>query len=147
MGAKRLSASDIEKAVRLLDGWTGKLTWERYLAVLSTEIGHLYTKPGLRKHARILNAWEMAQKRLYEGAKEVGARASGDAAIAHAHHTIAALRAENARLAQENHDLLERFLRWSHNAAINGLTPERLDQEITVPNVKGPASARPRPIR
>lgn len=147
MGARRLSDSDIEKAVRLLDGWTGKLTWERYLAVLATELGHLYTKPGLRKQARILNAWEMAQQRLRDGAREVGARAHGDAAIAHAHHTIAALKAENARLAQENRDLLERFLRWSHNAAINGLTPERLDQEITVPNVKRPAPARPRPVR
>lgn len=147
MGARRLSDSDIEKAVRLLDGWTGKLTWERYLAVLATEVGHLYTKPGLRKHVRILNAWDMAQKRLDEGAREVGARASGDAAIAHARRTIAALRAENARLAQENRDLLERFLRWSHNAAINGLTPERLDQEITVPSVRGPAPARPRSVR
>ena len=147
MGARRLSDSDIEKAVRRLDGWAGKLTWERYLAVLATEVGHLYTKPGLRKRARILNAWEMAQERLKEGAREVGTRASGDAAIAHAHRTITALRAENDRLAQENHDLLERFLRWSHNAAINGLTPERLDQEITVPNTKGPASAQPRPVR
>ena len=130
MGARRLSDADIERAVRLLDGWTGKLTWERYLAILATEIGHLYTKPGLRKHPRIVNAWNMVQARLRGGAEEVGARGHGDVAIAEAHRRIALLRAENARLAQENQDLLERFLRWSHNAARAGLSPERLDAEV-----------------
>lgn len=130
MAAPRLTDADIEKAVRLLDGWSGKLTWNRYLAVLETEVGHLYTKPGMRKHARIVNAWDMAQKRLSEGARSVGARSNGDAAIAHARQTIASLRAENERLKQENRDLLERFLYWSYNAAAHGLGPEILDRDI-----------------
>jgi hypothetical protein len=130
MAAPRLTDADIEKAVRLLDGWSGKLTWDRYLAVLKTEVGHLYTKPGLRKHARIVNAWDMAQKRLSEGVRSVGARSNGDAAIAHARQTIASLRAENGRLKQENRDLLEQFLRWSYNAAARGLGPEILNRDI-----------------
>ncbi len=143
MAHPRLTDADIEKAVRLLDGWTGKLTWDRYLAVLKTEIGHLYTKPGMRKHARVLNAWEMAQRRLNEGAASVGARATGDAAIAEAHRRIATLRAENARLTQENRDLLEQFLRWSHNAARAGLTPELLDAAtIGAGNLPGPRLPR-----
>lgn len=147
MGVKRLTDADIEKAVRLLDGWSGKLTWERYLAVLQTEIGHLYTKPGLRKHARILNAWEMAQARLSEGARSVGARANGDAAIAYAHRTVAALRAEVDRLRQENRDLLERFLRWSHNAAARGLGPDVLDREVVVPETRPGRGRGPRAVR
>lgn len=130
MAIPRLRDDDVEKAARLLDGWTGKLTWDRYLAVLATELGHLYTKPGLRKHPRILNAWNMAQQRLKDGAKSVGARSYGDPAIAEAYRKIGALRAENARLTQENRDLLERFLRWSYNAAQAGLSPERLDAPI-----------------
>jgi hypothetical protein len=139
MGVPRLTDANIEKAVRLLDGWTGKLTWDRYLAVLATEIGYLYTKPGLRKQPRIVNAWDMAHTRLSEGVREVGARGGGDAAIAEAHRKIVALRAENARLIQENRDLLERFLMWSHNAARAGLTPERLDASLVgaaVPVIK-----------
>jgi len=142
MGARRLTDADIEKAVRLLDSWTGKLTWDRYLALLATELGHLYTKPGLRKQARILNAWEMAQTRLKEDIQAVGARANGDAAIAHARRTIAALRAENSRLTQENRDLLVRFLRWSHNAAVAGLTPERLDAEVASVEALGHGPSR-----
>lgn len=130
MSVPRLRDVDIETAVRLLDGWTGKLTWDRYLAILSTELGHLYTKPGLRKHARILNAWNMAQRRLKEDISKIGAKEHGDAAVAQSHRKIAVLRAENARLIQENRDLLERFLRWSHNATVAGLSPERLDEPI-----------------
>lgn len=136
MCARHLTDADIETAVRLLDGWSGKLTWDRYLAILGTQIGHRYTKPGLRKHPRILNAWEMAAKRLKEGAKSAGARSNGDAAIAYANRRIETLRAENMRLTQENRDLLERFLRWSYNAAAHGLTPERLDRDIVTVKAK-----------
>jgi hypothetical protein len=145
MGAKRLTDVDIEKAVRLLDGWTGKLTWERYLVVLQTEIGHLYTKPGIRKHARIVNAWEMAHKRLTESMRSVGVRSNGDAAIAHARQKILSLKAENERLKQENRDLLERYLRWSYNAASRGLSPDDLDREVVIMNVRFARDAKSKP--
>lgn len=151
MSGRRLREADIGRAVLLLDGWTGKLTWPRFLAVLATEVGHLYTKPGLRKHPRILNAWEMAQARLGDGARHSGARATGDAAVAHLRRKLAARDATIARLEQENRDLLERFLKWSHNAAAKGLESV-LDDEL-VPLVgpkraggpKGPGAARRAP--
>ena len=34
------------------------------------------------------------------------------------------------RLTKENERLLEQFVRWSHNAAIRGLSPEDLDQPL-----------------
>lgn len=34
MGAPKLTDKNIEKAVLLLDGWAGKLTWDRYLGML-----------------------------------------------------------------------------------------------------------------
>ncbi|MDE1150497.1 MAG: hypothetical protein PW843_28445 [Azospirillaceae bacterium] len=130
MGAPRLSDADIERAVQILDGWSGKLTWDRYLAVLATELGHLYTKPAMHKQARIIGAWEGAHKRLAEGKDAVGASEAGDAAIAHAYRKVARLQAEVDRLKQENRDLLERFSRWSLNAARAGLSPEQLDAPI-----------------
>ncbi len=133
--ARRLTDTDIALAVRLLDGWTGKLTWERYIALLTTELnGARYTKPGLRKQPRILNAWEMARKRLEGSLKTAGEPSNGDAAVAHLRQMVQRLRNENERLEQENHDLLERFQRWSHNAAMDkGMTPEQLDRDIVLP--------------
>lgn len=139
-GGPRLSDADIEKAVRLLDGWSGKLTWDRYLAVLATEIGHLYTKPAMHKQPRILAAWNGARKRLNEAKEEVGADSTGDAAIAEANRRVERLRAQVARLEQENRDLLEQFLRWSLNAVRAGLSPERLNAPL--PNIKPDGSGR-----
>lgn len=129
--ARRLTDADIALAVRLLDSWTGKLTWERYLALLATELGAFYTKPGLRKQPRILNAWEMARKRLENSLQAVGVSGNGDAAIAELTRNVDRLKNEIARLEKENHDLLEQFQRWSHNAAYHkGMTREQLDQGI-----------------
>ena len=141
MSAPRLKDADIARAVRLLDGWTGKLTWDRYLAVLATEIGHLYTKPAMHKQPRIIAAWEGTKSRLAGARAEVGAVRDGDAAIAAATRRVDRLRAENARLEQENRDLLERFQRWAFNATRAGLTPERLDAPLPAIH---PASIRRR---
>lgn len=133
--ARRLTDANIALAVRLLDAWIGKLTWERYIALLTTELnGARYTKPGLRKQPRILNAWEMARKRLEGSLETAGESSNGDAAVAHLRQMVQRLRNENERLEQENHDLLERFQRWSHNAAMDkGMTPEQLDRDIVLP--------------
>jgi hypothetical protein len=129
--AHHLTDADIALAVQLLDGWTGKLTWNRYLALLATELGALYTKPGLRKKSRILNAWKMAKSRLKGSMEAVEVPSNGDAAIAHLQQVVQRLRNENERLEQENQDLLERFQRWSHNAVFDkGMTREQLERDI-----------------
>jgi hypothetical protein len=144
--ARRLTDGDVALAVRLLDGWTGKLTWERYLALLATELGGaLYTKAGLRKQPRILNAWEMARRRLEGSLEAVGAPSNGDAAVAQLRDMVRRLRNENARLEQENQDLLERFQRWAHNAAIDkGMTSAQLDRPIVTAHGGG---KRPKVVR
>jgi hypothetical protein len=140
--ARHLSDADISLAVRLLDGWTGKLTWERYRVLLATELdGALYTKAGLRKQPRILNAWEATKRRL-KGSMEAGVPSNGDAAIAQLQKRVQRLLNTIARLEQENQDLLVRFERWSHNAAFDkGMTLKQLDRHIVFP---GRGDGRPK---
>lgn len=128
--APRLTDERIDIAVRLLDAWTGKLTWDRYLAVLETEIGHRYSKVAMHKQPRIIAAWESANRRLKDGASSVGARAHGDAAIVQLNRKIAELKAANERLEQENRDLLERFRMWAFNAAQRGCTEADLNRPL-----------------
>ena len=71
MGAPKLTDKDIEKAVLLLDGWAGKLTWDRYLAVLAVEIGHTYTKVAMLRQPRIKAAWDLAKEARVEIRKVV----------------------------------------------------------------------------
>lgn len=130
ISAPRLTDEDIDKAVRLLDGWTGKLTWDRYLAVLETEIGHKYSKVAMHKQPRIIAAWGLAQNRLQESINSVGAKAHGDAAIAELYRKVTSLKATNERLEQENRDLLERFRMWAYNAAQKGCTEADLNRPL-----------------
>ena len=56
--APRLTNERIEIALKLLDGWTGKLTWSRFLAMLEVDIGHKYTKAALLRHTQFKNSWD-----------------------------------------------------------------------------------------
>lgn len=128
--APRLSDENIEVAVTLLDGWSGKLTWDRYLAVLETELGHRYSKVAMHNQPRIKAAWQLAQQRLKEALVSAGAKSHGDAAIVELRRRIDDLKARNERLEQENRDLLIRFRLWSHNALRKGLTESDLNKRL-----------------
>ena len=130
--APRLSDQNIEVAVTLLDGWTGKLTWDRYLALLETEIGHRYSKVAMHNQPRIKSAWQLAQRRLKEARSSAGVRGHGDAAVAELRRRIDELNARNERLEQENRDLLVRFRLWSHNAFRKGLTESDLNKRLPI---------------
>ena len=59
--APRLTKERIDIALDLLDNWSGKLTWERFLAIFEVEVGHKYTKAALLRHEKFKSAWD--QKR------------------------------------------------------------------------------------
>ncbi len=123
--AKRLTDADIEAAVRLLDGWSGKLTWERYLSILAVDIGHKYTKAAMLRHPRIKSAWESAKSRIRgnEGSH-------GTVGMKQAKAHIQKLTNRVERLEKENNQLLEQFIRWANNATQKGLTIDDLDRPL-----------------
>jgi len=127
MKAPKLSDADIEKAIRLLDAWQGKLTWEMYLKVLSGDLNHKYTKMAMHKHARVMNAWDAAKSRLRESEPGVS---HGNVVIAQAQKRMSELEARVERLTKENQSHLDRFLRWAYNAKGRGMTPEDLDRPL-----------------
>ena len=122
---KRLTDLDIEKAVELLDGWAGKLTWNIYLTILAAEIGHQYTKAAMLRHDRIKLAWDNAKSRVRttEGSH-------GSVGLKQANNKIQELKDRADRLQRENNALLEQFVRWSYNATLHGLTPEQLNRDL-----------------
>lgn len=128
MGAPKLTDNGIEKAVRLLDGWAGKLTWDRYLAMLDLEVGHKYTKAAMLRHSRIKAAWDRAKElsRDEEGVKTP----HGAIELKKALERIRLLEARVDRLTRENTALLEQFVRWSHNAVRRGLTLDDLEAPL-----------------
>lgn len=128
MGAPKLNDTGIDKAVRLLDGWTGKLTWDRYLAVLEVEIGHKYTKAAMLRQPRIKSAWDHAKELARD---DNGVPASGSAIETQkALERVRLLEGRVERLNRENQALLEQFVRWSHNAVRKGMSLDELEAPL-----------------
>lgn len=128
MGAPKLNDGGIEKAVRLLDGWAGKLTWDRYLAMLEVEIGHKYTKAAMLRHPRIKAAWDHAKEQARNGDDTSNSRSAIE--TEKAMERVRLLEARVDRLTRENNALLEQFVRWSHNAVRRGFTIDDLDHPL-----------------
>lgn len=133
MGAPKLTDNSIEKAVMLLDGWSGKLTWDRYLAVLAVEIGHTYTKMAMLRQPRIKAAWGVAKDRVHESAPHGG---YGNVAMSLSRERTRELERRVERLTQENNLLLEQFVRWAHNATRRGLSLTDLDKPLPIVRTK-----------
>ena len=131
-----------ETILAIIDGWTGKLTYDLLSEKLQSELGlkrlpsrHTYTKHDEIKHAFDLKKEELRNKKsaAIEEAKSLvdrdvklskllGNLNNDDATIAELIKRVEKLENENERLNSENKRLgdqreilLERFARWQHN--------------------------------
>jgi hypothetical protein len=138
VSAPRLTDRTIERAVRVLDTWSGKLTWDRYLDELCRVLGHRYTKVAMLNRQRIADAWRLAKQR--RPALQIRAE---DSALARSQERVDALKNENERLSCENESLKVQFLRWQYNAyQLKGLTIDQLDASLP-PVDRGVTRGRP----
>lgn len=126
--APRLTNERIEIALKLLDGWTGKLTWSRFLALLELDIGHKYTKAALLRHPKFKDAWD--KRRWNENPDKNIAKGFGNYGLQTALEKIEKLEATIERLENENNLLTEMFVVWATNATNRGLSLEDLNRAI-----------------
>lgn len=127
--SKNLTDDAIEKIVRLLDGWDGKLTWEGLIDTIVVRLYYRYTRQTLHKHERIRTAYNLKKAALRDNSGIAKPRISQkiDEEIM---RRITRLEAENQRLEAENQQLLEQFVVWAYNAHSRGLTKEFLSQSL-----------------
>jgi predicted RNase H-like nuclease (RuvC/YqgF family) len=126
MGAPKMTDSMINQSVLMLDGWSGKLTWDLYLEALSVDVGHRYTKAAMLRHDRIKDAWGHAKERC-RGSDEVSTKPPE---IALMDTRNKELEERVKRLTRENNRLLEQFVRWAHNASRRGMSLEDLERPL-----------------
>ena len=69
--AKNLDDTDIKKIVEILDGWTGKLTWELLIDAVELRLHNRYTRQTLHKHERIKKAFELRKAALSDGDEDI----------------------------------------------------------------------------
>ena len=131
-----------ETILAIIDGWSGKLTYELLSDRLQSELGlkrqpsrHTYTKHDEIKHAFDLKKEELRNKKssaiedaklLFDSSDKLSHLLENldndDATIAELIKRVEKLEKENERLNSENERLrakndilLERFARWQHN--------------------------------
>ena len=125
---KNLTDEAIEQIVRILDGWSGKLTWQALIDAITVRLHCRYTRQALDKHERIKMAYALRKDAVSESRGDGLPRGSGPLGDAKAR--IARLEAENQRLEAENQRLLEQFVVWAYNAHTRGLSKEFLSQSL-----------------
>jgi hypothetical protein len=127
--SKNLDDQAIEKIVHVIDGWTGKLTWELLIEAIAKRTHQEYTRQALFKHVRIRDAFVLKKKSIKGRTAEEAQSDLPPEAQALWQENVR-LKAENARLTQENVNLLAQFARWAHNAATRNLTEDFLNQPL-----------------
>lgn len=126
--AENLTDELIEKIVRILDGWSEKLTWNKLIDEIEFRTKNKYTRQALAKHQRIKDAYNLTKNRVSDVVKELPNMSSEVVALI---QKVKRLEAENDRLNFENETLLAQFARWAYNAHSKGVTKEMLDKHLT----------------
>ncbi len=146
--AKNIDDGTIGLIVGVLDGWSGKLTWELLADAIEKRTRVRYTRQALDKHARVKMAFQLTKERLSGAPRTARKHKVSEAEAEALAQRYERLRAENERLGRENNRLLEQFQTWLYNAHLKGLTREYLntplpsvDRERTRLPTKGPYAA------
>ncbi|MCC2682702.1 MAG: hypothetical protein K0S36_2266 [Nitrosospira multiformis] len=126
--SKNLGDAEIKQIVEILDGWSGKLSWELLINAIELRMFNRYTRQALFKHERIRNAFDLKKSNPAKGKGEIRRVASPELQMAL--ERIAKLEAENKRLESENNHLLEQFARWAYNAHTRGLDNDFLNRPL-----------------
>jgi len=130
--ARNLQDDDVADIVALLDGWSGKLSWELLIEAIEKRKFARYTRQALHRHERISQAFSLRKAALGEG-EDTAARANSPE-LQMALDRITRLEAENARLTTENLRLLEQFVCWAYNAHTRGLEQAFLNRPLPAVN-------------
>ncbi|AUT67236.1 MULTISPECIES: hypothetical protein [Paraburkholderia] len=125
---KNLDDSVVAKIVEVLDGWSGRLTWEALIEAVERREGLRYTRQALHRHERIRLAFAVRKKAL--SGEDAQPREATSPELQVALDRVARLEAENRRLVAENNALLEQFARWAYNAHTRNLTNEFLNNPL-----------------
>lgn len=125
----------IEAIVDILDGWSGKLTWELLRTRVRDALGskYDYSRFTLCEHTRIKKAFDLRKMAVAERTGD-GPRIPRDERLRGAFEQIERLKAKVARLSKENDSLLEQFLVWAINAQRNSVPMDVLSKPLEKPH-------------
>jgi len=120
-----LTDKDLLTILGIIDGWQGKLTYEKLIDASEIPLKHRFSRQALFANNRIREAIDTRKESLRNG---IGIKPVKSVELQKALEKIDRLEAENRRLANENDGLLKQFTRWAVNAHNRGFTLEDLNK-------------------
>lgn len=127
--SKNLTDKYIEEVVAILDGWKGRLTWSLLIDAIELRLHQKYTRQALFKHVRIRDAYTQRKRALQDNSDE-DSTVDVSPEIQALMQRLVRLEAENARIKNENNNLLQQFAIWAYNASFKGLDESFLSNPL-----------------
>ncbi|QGZ60523.1 hypothetical protein [Paraburkholderia acidisoli] len=130
--APDLTEERIKVVIDILDGWTGKLTWDLLLDAVEEASGVRYSRFTFAEYAEIANAFSLKKDAL-RGTWKGEPSQPRDERVRAALEQAARYKAKVERLEKENQLLLEQFVTWATNAERKGVTMAMLNAPLPKP--------------
>ena len=113
MPKKIITDRTLPIALKELDKWSGKLTWDLYAKQLAKVLGEdKISRHTLLSYPALVGAFNDRKK----GLKEESEKEEADITLEHSKDQVTMLEAKVQRLEKQNTQLLEQFVRWQYNA-------------------------------
>jgi cell division protein FtsB len=127
--SKKINQLIMQTVLRILDSWSGRLTWNLLIDAVAKKTYQHYTRQTLADHREIQLAFQLTKERL--SVHKVGEKILYSPEDIIESQRNQALRAENERLKAEIENMQEKFNRWAVNAFTRkGMTEEMLDEPL-----------------
>jgi hypothetical protein len=129
---RNLDDQIIEVIVGLLDGWTGKLTWELLIDAVAERTRSIYSRQALYMHERIRMAYQLRKAGLATSINQPqkAAEKLSTVEVEKLLERLNRLSAENTRLKMENERFSEQFAVWAYNAHSRGIPEAFLSRPL-----------------
>lgn len=122
--SRNLRDEDIERIVRLLDTWTGPLSWRLLIDAIAERLGCRYSRQALHNRTRIQLAFSHARGHVQHRTSAPSTQRQIELA------RLEVEKARSARLRRENDALLQQFVVWQYNALAHGMTEKELNRPL-----------------
>lgn len=134
---KKLRAPDLtnerlQTVIDILDGWSGKLTWDLLLDAVQQTTGIRYSRFTFAEYPQVANAFALKKESL-RGTWKAPPSEPRDEKVRAALEQVERYKSKIQRLEQENQLLLEQFVTWAHNAERKGVTIMMLNAPLPKP--------------
>ena len=134
MTKPKLTLEDMERVVRLLAAWEGKITWELTVDKVAEVLRRSYTRQTLESYSAVKIAFQKAKVRHRGKTAPAKLQKGMTPELAAALSRIEVLKAELEISKGVNGEHMQQFAKWLYNARSRGISEMDLNRPLPIIN-------------